>query len=413
MQDLLPEQQRAHRRVEDEARALFHEYGYEEVSLPLLEQTGLFQRAVGESTDIVEKQMYSFQDKGGDSVTLRPEGTAGCVRMASAGGLLFNQARRLWYCGPMFRYERPQKGRYRQFHQIGAECFGMAGPAIDAELIAISARLWQRLGLQDAVTLELSTLGGSASRARFRSALVAHLEDRRDELDPDSQRRLATNPLRILDSKEECTRRVLEGAPNLHDYLDDDARGHFDGLRALLDAAGIGYRVNSSIVRGLDYYGGTVFEWTTPWLGAQSAVCGGGRYDALVEMLGGRQTPAIGFGVGVDRVALLLLERRLVNAAGVQVYVVVVGAAAQALGFAVAERLRDLPQRPRVLLDCVGGRIGNQLRRADQSGARIALILGEDEAQRREVTVKPLRGGEQRRIGVDRLHEELPVMLGD
>ncbi|MFW5824274.1 MAG: histidine--tRNA ligase, partial [Marinobacter sp.] len=287
MNDILPEQTPVWHYLEARVRAVLDAYGYQEIRMPVVEHTELFRRSIGEVTDIVEKEMYTFDDRNGDSLTLRPEGTAGCVRAAEEHGLLFNQTRRLWYTGPMFRHERPQKGRYRQFHQVGVECFGMDGPDIDAELLVLTARLWQALGLQDHVRLEINSIGTSEARAEFRQALVDYLGDYRADLDPDSQRRLLTNPLRILDSKNTETQRILRNAPSLDDFLDDESRDHFEQLTALLDAAGVGYTVNNRLVRGLDYYGKTVFEWVTDSLGAQGTICAGGRYDGLVEQLGG------------------------------------------------------------------------------------------------------------------------------
>src|SRR5210317_865293 len=294
MQDLLPEKQRVFRHIEDVVRGVFNSYGYAEVNFPVIEYTQLFSRSVGEATDIVEKEMYTFEDRSGDSITLRPEGTAGCVRLCEEHGLLYNQTQRLWYQGPMFRYERPQKGRYRQFEQLGVECFGFAGPAIDAELLVLCADFWSELGVQDALTLELNTLGSPESRAAYRDALLAYLRPLADQLDEDSQRRLERNPLRILDSKVPETQALLAAAPDLAACLDEASQTHFDDLRRYLDALAIPHVVNPRIVRGLDYYTHTVFEWTTTALGAQGTVCGGGRYDGLVERLGGRPTPGIG-----------------------------------------------------------------------------------------------------------------------
>ena len=295
MNDILPDQTPVWQYVESTVRQVLGQYGYQEIRMPVVEHTELFKRSIGEVTDIVEKEMYTFEDRNGDSLTLRPEGTAGCVRAAEEHGLLFNQTRRLWYTGPMFRHERPQKGRYRQFHQIGVECFGMAGPDIDAELLILTARLWSALGLSDHARLEINSIGTSDSRKVYRQALVAYLEQYQGKLDDDSKRRLTTNPLRILDSKDPATREILQGAPSLDDYLDDESRQHFEQLKAMLDAAGVAYTVNPALVRGLDYYGKTVFEWITDSLGAQGTICAGGRYDGLVEQLGGKPTVAVGF----------------------------------------------------------------------------------------------------------------------
>ena len=306
MQDLLPQKKRYYRQVEDAARHIFAQHGYEEVGLPLLESTPLFKRLVGEATDIVEKEMYTFDDRNGDSMTLRPEGTAGLVRFVNEHGLAFNQTQKLWYAGPMFRYERPQKGRYRQFEQIGVECVGIPGPDVDAELLLMCAALWKRLGVESMVRLELNSIGDVASRQAYIEALVNYLSDRREELDEDSQRRLTTNPLRILDSKSASTQAILDDGPQIESYLDVDSTDHFEALCAILDAAEVPYTVNRRIVRGLDYYNRTVFEWVTDELGAQGTVCGGGRYDALIGQLGGRDTPGVGFAMGVDRLGLML-----------------------------------------------------------------------------------------------------------
>ena len=339
MNDILPGEALQWRQVEDTAARLFASYGYGELRLPLVEQTELFRRSIGAVTDIVEKEMYSFDDRHGDSLSLRPEGTAGCVRAAIQQNLLATPCR-LWYAGPMFRYERPQKGRQRQFHQIGAEAFGYAEPAIDAELIALSARLWRALGIDGAVRLELNSIGSATARARYREALVAYLDAHRDALDADSQRRLESNPLRILDSKDPGTRAVLDGAPALPDYLDDEAAADFERLGALLDAAGIAFVHNPRLVRGLDYYNKTVFEWVTDALGAQGTVCAGGRYDGLVEQLGGRSTPGVGFAMGLERLVLLREALAVAPAAAApDVYVVAVGDAAERVALAGTEWL--------------------------------------------------------------------------
>jgi len=365
--------------------------------MPVVEQTELFKRSIGEVTDIVEKEMYTFDDRNGDSLTLRPEGTAGCVRAAEEHGLLFNQTRRLWYTGPMFRHERPQKGRYRQFHQIGVECFGMDGPDIDAELLILTARLWQALGLAGHTRLEINSIGTSEARKVYRQALVDYLDQYRDQLDDDSKRRLTTNPLRILDSKDAGTRKILEGAPSLDDYLDDESRAHFEQLKGLLDAASVKYSVNPALVRGLDYYGKTVFEWITDSLGAQGTVCAGGRYDGLVEQLGGKPTKAVGFAMGLERLILLLETLELVpdyvnNHA--DVYVTAMGDKVIAPAMAIAEELRSaLPGRV-VVTHCGGGSFKSQMKKADRSGARYAVILGENELASGNVGLKPLRDDE-------------------
>jgi histidyl-tRNA synthetase len=395
MNDILPDQTPAWQYLEDSVRAVLHAYGYREIRLPILEKTELFKRSIGEVTDIVEKEMYTFEDRNGDSLTLRPEGTAGCVRAGIEQGLLYNQQQRLWYMGPMFRHERPQKGRYRQFHQIGVEVFGMAGPDIDAELILMTARIWRRLGIRD-VRLQLNSLGTLEARGRYREALVGYLEQHRASLDEDSLRRLSSNPLRILDSKNPALQAVIEGAPRLADYLDEESRQHFARLCALLDAAGLDYELNPRLVRGLDYYGKTVFEWVTTRLGAQGTVCAGGRYDVLVEFLGGRPTPAVGFAMGIERLIALLEESGVAfPSQAPHVYIVTVGERAEAHGLVLADRLRDALPELRVLLNGGGGSFKNQFKRADKSGAQLALILGDSELDAGQVGIKPLRGGEQ------------------
>jgi histidyl-tRNA synthetase len=391
MQDVLPESRAIYRYAEDAVRSVLESYGYSEIGLPVIESTILFERLVGEATDIVEKEMYTFTDRSGDSITLRPEGTAGCVRAAQENGLVFNQIQRLWYAGSMFRYERPQKGRFRQFEQIGAECFGMPGPDIDAEILFLTARIWQQLGLTDKLTLELNSLGSLASRAAYKDTLVEYLSARRDELDEDSRRRLVTNPLRILDSKDAGTKAILAEAPLLIDFLDDDSKRDFDGLRELLEKAQVPFVVNPLIVRGLDYYNKTVFEWTTTSLGAQGTVCGGGRYDTLVEELGGRPTPAVGFAIGLDRVALLLEGREISSAGNVDLFVASLGTEARTESLLLAEHLRRTFADLRINAYCGEGKLKGQLKKADASGALLALILGEDEVAAGEVTVKPLR----------------------
>ena len=392
MQDLLPESKAFYRYAEDTIRPILESYGYSEIGLPVIEPTFLFERLVGESTDIVEKEMYTFADRSGDSITLRPEGTAGCVRAAQQNGLIYNQIQRLWYAGPMFRHERPQKGRFRQFEQIGAECFGMPGPDIDAEILFLTARIWQQLNLTDKLTLELNSLGSASSRAAYKDALIEYLSARKDDLDEDSLRRLLTNPLRILDSKDRGTKALLDEAPLLLDFLDDESQSDFDGLRELLEKAQVPYVINPLLVRGLDYYNKTVFEWTTTSLGAQGTVCAGGRYDSLVEEVGGRPTPAVGFAMGVDRVALLLqddCEDSLLGNA--DLFIASLGSAARTESLLLAEQLRGTFADLRISVHCGDGKLKSQLKRADSSGARIALIMGEDEVAAGEVTVKPLR----------------------
>ena len=411
MNDILPGESAQWQRLEATVREVLAAYGYGEIRLPLVEKTELFTRSIGEVTDIVEKEMYTFADRNGDSLTLRPEGTAGCARACLEHGLLHHQTQRLWYAGPMFRYEKPQKGRYRQFHQIGVEAYGMAGPDIDAELIALTARLWRRLGIRD-VTLQLNSLGSSAARAAYRERLVAYFTARRAELDEDSQRRLTTNPLRILDSKNSALRGVLADAPALLDHLDPEAQTHFDELRALLDAAGIVYEINPRLVRGLDYYSKTVFEWVTDALGAQGTICAGGRYDGLLEQLGGPATPGVGFAMGLERLVALLATTdpsAAESAANPHVYLIRVGDAAQRDGLALAERLRDQLPELRLRMHCGGGGFKAQFRRADHSGAHYALILGDDEMASGRVALKPLRAAQGEQITLPR--EQVAVHL--
>ena len=394
MNDILPAQSPVWQYLEGTVKDLLASYGYDEIRMPIVEQTALFKRSIGEVTDIVEKEMYTFDDRNGDSLTLRPEGTASCVRACEEHGLLYNQTQRLWYTGPMFRHERPQKGRYRQFYQIGVETFGMATADIDAEVILMTARLWKQLGLTDAVTLQLNTLGSNAARARYRDALVAFLGARKDQLDEDSQRRLETNPLRVLDSKDPATQALLADAPQLHDYLDDESREHFALLRSILDAAGVRYEINQRLVRGLDYYCKTVFEWVTDKLGSQGTVCAGGRYDGLVEQLGGKPTPAVGFAMGVERLILLLETLELIPAEVLQtldVYICPVGEQASLSALLLADTLRDEHSWLRIQTHCGGGSFKSQMKKADKSGARFALLLGEDELTNNTVSIKDLR----------------------
>ena len=390
MQDLLPEKQAIFRHITSRVGELLDTYGYRQIGLPLLESTHLFARLVGDSTEVVQKQMYTFEDKSGDNVTLRPEGTAGCVRAALEHGLTFNQVQRLWYAGPMFRYERPQKGRYRQFEQIGCECFGMAGPDIDAEILLMLHRIWASLGVTDDVNLELNTLGDTAARKRYSDALVDYFSPKSDQLDEDGRRLLKTNPLRILDSKHEGTKALLPDAPTLTTFVDDEARTHFDELRRNLDQMQVPYVVNPRIVRGLDYYNRTVFEWTTDTLGSQGTVCGGGRYDRLVEELGGRSAPAVGFAMGLDRLALML-ENKFLPPAEADVFIVS-EQVARPQALVVAEKLRNWRRGLRVVTHCGDGKFKSQFKKADASGAQVAVIIGESEIQAGTVTVKPLRG---------------------
>ena len=412
MNDILPEQTPAWRYLESTLVSLLDGYGYKEIRLPIVEYTELFARGIGEGTDVVDKEMYTFLDRNEESLTLRPEGTAGCVRAVLEHGLSGGgQVQKLWYAGPMFRYEKPQKGRYRQFHQVGVEAFNLPGPDVDAELIVLTWRLWKKLGLSDAVTLQLNSLGSSEARAAYRDALVAYLQQRFDQLDEDSQRRLTTNPLRILDSKNEATQAALVGAPTLGDYLDEESRLHFEGVKARLDAAGIRYQINHKLVRGLDYYNRTVFEWVTDKLGAQGTVCAGGRYDGLVAQLGGKATPGVGFAMGVERLVLLLETLDLLPAElnrAADVYVCAFGEAAELAALTLTERLRDELPGLRLLLNSGGGSFKSQFKKADKSGARYALILGDDELAARVVGCKPLRDdSEQQSVAWDALAEHL------
>ena len=395
MNDILPQQTPAWRYLETTLAELLDSYGYQEMRLPILEFTELFARGIGEGTDVVDKEMYTFLDRNNESLTLRPEGTAGCVRAVLEHGMTGGgQVQKLWYAGPMFRYEKPQKGRYRQFHQIGVEVFNLPGPDIDAELITLTWRLWKQLGLGDAVTLQLNSLGSSEARAVYRDALVAYLQERFDQLDEDSQRRLTTNPLRILDSKVATTQALLADAPTLHDYLDEESRLHFAGLKARLDAVGIAYEINPKLVRGLDYYGRTVFEWVTDKLGSQGTVCAGGRYDGLITQFGGKPTPGVGFAMGVERLVLLLETLQRVPAElsrPADAFICAFGEPAELAALALAENLRNEVPGLRLLVNAGGGSFKSQFKKADKSGALYALILGEDELAKRVVGCKPLR----------------------
>lgn len=396
MNDLLPTDSPAWQYVESSVSDVLSRYGYSEIRFPIVESTDLFKRGIGEATDIIEKEMYTFDDRNGDSLSMRPEGTASCVRACEQHGLLYNQTQRLWYQGPMFRYERPQKGRLRQFHQIGIETFGFANPDIEAELLILTARLWRELGIEHAVTLQINTLGSSDARHQFRADLVAYLEQRKEELDEDSQRRLTTNPLRILDSKVASTQAVLNDAPVLHNYLSEDSKAHFEQVKVLLDAAGVSYEVNPRLVRGLDYYSNTVFEWVTQSLGSQGTVCAGGRYDTLVEQLGGKPTPAFGCAMGIERLVLLLTELNVLpEGLGqlVDIYIAAVGDV-QSKAIALGEQVRDAMPFLRIVNHCGGGSFKNQLKRADKSGATLALIIGESEMAQGSISVKHLRRDE-------------------
>ncbi len=403
MNDILPEQTPYWQYVENTFRQLMQSYGYQEIRMPIVESTGLFKRSIGEVTDIVEKEMYTFEDRNGDSLTLRPEGTASCVRATMQHGLLHNQIQRLWYSGPMFRHERPQKGRYRQFHQFGVEAFGLVGPDIDAELILMSNRLWQKLGMSDDVTLELNSLGSSAARQEYREVLVKYFEAHQSELDEDSQRRLHTNPLRILDSKNPEMQKLNENAPKLIDHLDAESKQDFAVLCKTLDDAGVSYKINPRLVRGLDYYSKTVFEWVTDKLGAQGTVCAGGRFDGLVEQLGGKATPAIGFALGLERlIELLDIPEDVQRDNNLDAYLVLVGDEALLKGMPLSEKWRNEISGLKLQVNCGGGSIKSQMKKADKSGANIAFILGDDELEKNVITVKFLREKkEQAVIGLD------------
>ncbi|NMD52090.1 histidine--tRNA ligase [Shewanella sp. DNRA4] len=407
MNDILPTQSPLWQKVEAVLRSSVAAYGYSEIRTPIVENTDLFKRSIGEVTDIVEKEMYTFEDRNGDSLTLRPEGTASTVRAGNEHGLLYNQEQRLWYMGPMFRHERPQKGRYRQFHQFGVEVYGIGSADIDAEVLMLSARLWEKLGISEHVTLELNTLGDPAERAAYREALIAFLEQHKDKLDEDSQRRMYSNPLRVLDSKDPQVQSILGDAPALMDYLGEESSQHFAQLRELLDAVGIQYRVNPRLVRGLDYYNRTVFEWVTNSLGSQGTVLAGGRYDGLVAQLGGKDTPAVGFAMGLERIVLLLETLELTQdiPAEVDVYVAAMGDNCLVEAIKVAQELRSALPTLRVMSHCGGGNLKKQMKRADKSGAQVALLIGEEELAEGVVTVKYLRNdNEQQRVARNALN---------
>jgi len=406
MNDILPDEAELWLWFEEVVRDWLASYGYRNIRMPLVEPTGLFKRAIGEVTDIVEKEMYSFEDSlNGDQLTLRPEGTASCVRAVLQHNLLYNAPQRLYYSGPMFRHERPQKGRYRQFHQIGVEALGFAGPDMDAEQILMCARLWKKLGLED-VTLQLNTLGDAASRQRHRAKLIAYFEQHAELLDGEATRRLHSNPLRILDSKNPAMQELIEAAPRLMDELDEAALQHFEVLQAILKRHDVAFEINPRLVRGLDYYNRTVFEWVTTRLGAQGTICAGGRYDGLVEQIGGKPAPAMGFAMGVERLLVLLQEAGMaLPKPKLDVYVVHQGELAGHLASRVAEQLRD--DKLRVLLHCGAGSFKSQMKKADASGAVVAVVIGDDEVRANEVSIKPMQGGEQVRVGVEHLNETL------
>ena len=412
MNDILPEASGTWRYLETLVQNLVESYGYSEIRLPLLEHTELFKRSIGEVTDIVEKEMYTFPDRNGESLTLRPEATAGMVRAGMTNGLFHNQKQKLWTSGPMFRYEKPQRGRYRQFHQIDVEAVGYDGPDVDAELIIMSARMWQMLGISK-ISLQINSLGTPAARARYREALIEYFSGVKNQLDEDSIRRLEQNPLRILDSKNPDMQAIVDDAPVMLDFLDEESAAHFGGLKALLDAAGVTYSVNPRLVRGLDYYSRTVFEWVTDALGSQGAVCSGGRYDGLVEKLGGRATPAIGWAMGIERlVALYEVCGGETPAADADVYIAALGDGTEVRAFALAEELRDAIAGIRVEMNLGGGSFKVQMKRADKSGAEFALILGEQELADGCVGIKPMRSAqEQTSVALDELAETLNKKL--
>lgn len=397
MNDCLPSDTGIWQMVEAVLRRVASNYGFAEIRMPIVESTALFKRSIGEVTDIVEKEMYTFDDRNGDSLTLRPEGTASCVRAGNQHGLLYNQEQRLWYMGPMFRHERPQKGRYRQFHQFGLEAFGIATPDIDAEVILLTSRLWRELGINEFVTLELNSLGSNEERAQYRDALVTFLTEKEEFLDEDSKRRMLTNPLRVLDSKNPDVQAALVDAPKLADYFGEESSAHFASVCKRLDAAGVKYVINDRLVRGLDYYNRTVFEWVTESLGAQGTVCAGGRYDGLVEQLGGKSTPGFGFALGIERLVLMLTSLEKANNVRAQVdaYVIMLGEDVELKANRLAEQWRDQVADIRIQCHCGGGNMKKQMKRADKSGAQIALILGEDEIANNTVTVKYLRGQQE------------------
>ena len=413
MNDCSPTESPLWQWIEGQVRQILSSYGYSEVRMPIVESTPLFARAIGEVTDVVSKEMYTFWDND-EQLTLRPEGTAGCVRAAIEHGWIYNNEQRLWYMGPMFRHERPQKGRYRQFHQAGVEVFGIATPEIDAELIILTARLWKALGIDQHVSLQLNSIGSLEARANYRSALVAFLENHQDLMSEEEKERLVKNPLRILDTKNQALQDVLDDAPKLLDYLDDESREHFAQLCGLLDAVGIQYEINPKLVRGLDYYNKTVFEWVTSALGAQGTVCGGGRYDGLVEQLGGHATSGVGFAMGLERLVLLVQEvnKSIPVKSAVDIYVVYQGEGTTLAAFQLAEKLRSELPHLSTMLHCSGGNFKKQFKRADKSGATLVLVLGESEVQNNQVVVKHLLGAaEQQTIDVSNLIEHVKAQF--
>ena len=399
MHDVLPEQTPLWQYAEHKLREVLSVYGYSEIRLPVLEKTELFKRSIGEVTDIVEKEMYTFDDRNGDSLTLRPEGTAGCLRACLEHGLLHNQVHRLWYYGPMYRHERPQKGRYRQFIQLGVETYGMSGPDIDAELILIMDRLWKKLGIRDKVRLQINSLGTIAERQVYRVVLVNYFKAHLDELDEDSLRRLETNPLRILDTKNPAMQQLVENAPELMAHLGEESLAHFNGLTAILDSLGVSYEITTRLVRGLDYYSKTVFEWVTDELGSQGTICAGGRYDSLIEQLGGKPNFAVGFAMGLERLlALVELAGTVPLERSIDVYMIRVGELAEKEGLRLAEEIRNEVPGLKLQVNCGGGSFKSQFKKADKIGAEYAIILGDDEVSRKELAIKSLRNEQGQKI---------------
>ena len=412
MNDCLPTQSPLWQKVENAVKNVVSAHGYNEVRMPIVEETNLFSRAVGEETDVVSKEMYTFDDRNGDSLTLRPEGTAGCVRSCIQNSLINRDEQRLWYMGPMFRHERPQKGRYRQFHQCGVEVFGLEGPDVDAELIMMTARLWRELGIDKHVRLELNSIGSQEDRVSYRTALVTFLEQHIDVLDEDCKRRMHTNPLRVLDTKNPDVQAILGDAPRLSDYLGEESKQHFAGLCELLDAVGIEYQVNERLVRGLDYYNRTVFEWITDSLGAQGTVCGGGRYDGLVEQLGGKATPAVGFAMGLERLVLMMETLELTEVRrSVDVYMVAAGEGTMIAGMQLANQLRDTVEGVRVMSHFGGGNFKKQFKRADKVGAVVALVLGENEVADGTVVLKDLVAGTQETLSQADVAQKIAALI--
>jgi histidyl-tRNA synthetase len=412
MNDILPAQTPIWQHIEHTLHQVLESYGYQEIRMPILEATELFSRSIGEVTDIVEKEMFSFIDRNSDNLTLRPEGTASCVRAGIENGLFYNQIQRLWYIGPMFRHERPQKGRYRQFNQLGVEAYGLTGADIDAEIILMTARFWQKLGL-DNLELQINSLGSSEARAVYRDKLVDYFSAHNEQLDEDSKRRLNTNPLRILDSKNPEMQSLIQSAPQLLDHLDQESQTHFNDLKNILDQVGVKYRINPQLVRGLDYYNRTVFEWVTQELGAQGTICAGGRYDTLVEQIGGRSTPAIGFAMGLERLVLLLESKLQLSDINPHIYMIMVGnETVQQQGFVLAESLRTALPELRLITNCGGGSFKVQFKRADKSAAKFALILGEDELNKQQVAIKNLRKKtEQKLLSISELADNLKQLI--